>query len=420
MEVADVISLRRRIHAHPEPGFLEFHTAWLVLGALESLDVSYRLGKEAMDVSAILDSPSEEDYEQWGQSAVEANVPPKWVEFFQEQGTAIVAILKGNRPGPVWGLRCDMDALPIHETESPEHLPNREGFRSRTSYMHACGHDGHVASGIALASQLSDSDFPGELRILFQPAEEGVRGATPMLAAGATDGIERMLAVHLVADLPVGSVVGGADDFKATTKWKAVFTGTPAHAAGAPEKGRHAIAAAAHATLGIQGITRYASTDTRVNVGTFHASGSAGIIPAKATITYEVRATENNAVADMGQRAENIVHGAAKMYGLAATTHIYGSTSNSLPDDKMLDLIEDAASEVTSISKFSRRASLGLGSDDAHLLIQDVQKKGGLGSYILVGAQSNDAPHHNSHFDIDEAAISTSIDLLEAIIRSDG
>lgn len=417
MKLNEMIALRRRIHAHAEPGFLEFHTASLIMDHLDALGIGYRCGAEAMDVNAILERPAEEEYAEWGRYALEAGVPAKRLEFLKEQGTAIIADIMGSRPGPVWGLRCDIDALPIHETESPDHFPNKEGFRSRTPYMHACGHDGHTVMGLALASRLADGDFAGEVRILFQPAEEGVRGAIPMIAAGATEGIERMLAIHNQSNQPLGTVLGGIENHKATTKWKAVFTGEPAHAASAPEKGRHAIAAAAQATLGILGIPRYSTTDTRVNVGTFHASGSASIIPAEATITYEVRSEDNGVVADMDRRAENTVRGAAEMYGVEVATHVYGRSVNTTPDPEIIEVISRVVTDLDWVTDYTPTASPRAGSDDAHLLILEVQKAGGKGAYLRVGAYMADAPGHHHSYDFHEQAMEHATELLEAVFR---
>lgn len=417
MTLVEMRDIRQRLHAHPEPGFLEFHTAEVVAEQLDLLGLEYLTGAAAMDVTAIMDRPTPSDREEWGRRAVERGVPAQQVEALAQNGTAIVAILRGNRPGPVWGLRCDIDALPIAESHEPEHLPWRQGFASSTPYMHACGHDGHTAIGLGVLDRLQDRDFAGELRIFFQPAEEGTRGAAPMLAAGVADDVERMLAFHLRADVPLGTVIGGVENYKATTKWKATFTGEPAHAAGAPEKGRNALVAAAHATLGIQGMPRFATTDTRVNVGTFHAPGSANIIPAEATITYEVRAEANDAVGDMNRRAEAAVEGAAQMHDVQVETAMYGRAVNTTPDEAMLDLIESASATVPAVTAFSRRGRLKCGSDDAHLFIHAVQRDGGIGTYLGIGAQNVGAPHHSANFDIDEAALAVSADLLAATIR---
>lgn len=414
--LSDTRALRRLIHQHAEPGFLEYRTAATVRAALEALGVPHRTGAAAMDLASVALPPTPEEHQHWARLAVDAGVDADLVAHFHAEGTAVIADVEGDRPGPAWGLRVDMDALPIAEDTSDRHHPATEGFASRTPYMHACGHDGHTAIGIVLASRLADGRFPGTLRILFQPAEEGVRGALPMLRGGAVAGIERMLALHLGGGLPTGSVVGGVDDAMATTKWRAVFTGEPAHAASAPEKGRNALAAAAQASLAILGLPRYAEADTRVNVGSFHADGSANIIPAAATITYETRSRNNDVLDDMDRRVTAAVQGAAQMNDVDVETQVYGAAARSVPDQDRLDDIEAAASAVPAITGFTASGSAGLGSDDAHLLIGDVQERGGTGSYIMVGA-ANPAPHHHALFDIDEAALDIAVDLLEGIIR---
>lgn len=418
MTTIDVRALRRRLHQHAEPGFLEFFTASTVTTTLTDLGVAHRTGAAAMDLGSVAVRPTAEEEELWAALAVAAGADADLVARLRADGTAVVAELPGNRPGPVWGLRVDMDALPIAEARGDDHLPAAEGFASRTSYMHACGHDGHTAIGLALAARLADGDFPGTLRILFQPAEEGVRGALPMLRAGAVEGVERMLAVHLGGDLPTGTVVGGVDDALATTKWRAVFTGEPAHAASAPEKGRNALAAAAQASLAILGLPRYAAADTRVNVGTFHVDGSANIIPAAATITYETRATDNAVLDDLNRRTTAAVTGAAQMYDVEVATEVYGAAARSEPDPARLADVAAAAALVPAVTDAVGRSSVGVGSDDAHLLIRAVQDAGGTGTYVMVGA-ANPAPHHHPRFDVDEAALDIAVDLLEQIVRAD-
>lgn len=417
MTLIDMRRIRRELHEHPEPGFLEFYTANLILDQLDRLGVDYSTGSPAMDVTAILERPSNIEREEWAERAAASGVAAERVHAFVEEGTAIVATVKGNKRGPVWGVRCDIDALPIAESRAAQHLPQKEGFVSQTPYMHACGHDGHVAIGLGVLDRLIDQDFPGELKIFFQPAEEGTRGAAPMLAAGVAENVDHMLAFHLRADVPLGTVVGGVENYKATTKWKATFTGEQAHASGAPEKGRNALVAAAHATLGIQGMPRFAATETRVNVGTFHAPGAANIIPAEATITYEVRAEANDVVSDMDRRAAAAVEGAAKMHDVQVEMSMYGRTVNTTPDEAMLDFIEGAAATVPAITDFSRRGRLKCGSDDAHLFIEAVQQRGGVGAYLALGAQNATAPHHSSDFDFDEAALEIGADLLAETIR---
>jgi aminobenzoyl-glutamate utilization protein A len=418
MQPHEISLLRRRFHAHAEPGFLEYHTAATVIAILRDLGVPHLVGAQAMSMDAVAVPPSAAEHEEWARRAHEAGVAPELVESFRKEGTAVIAHLRGNRPGPVWGLRIDMDALPIEEDTDSAHLPVAAGFRSTTPYMHACGHDGHTAIGVALAARLADGDFPGEVRVLFQPAEEGVRGAAPMINAGAVEGIERMLAVHLRSVMPLGVIVGGVDNAMATTKWMAEFTGEPSHASAAPEKGRNAMAAAAHATLAILGVSRFSSSDTRVNVGTFHAGGSANVVPASATLTYEVRAFSNEVLDELNRRVESIVHGAAKMHDVAVDAKVYGEAGTSIPDPEILEALAAAAESIPAITQFVGRSSAAGGSDDAHSMISTVQKNGGIGAYIMVGAQINDAPHHHFRFDVDEAALEVTVDLLESVFRN--
>ena len=152
-----------------------------------------------------------------------------------------------------------------------------------------------------------------------------------------------MLAVRFRGDLPTGTIVGGTTDAMDTTKWTARFEGEAAHAAAAPEKGRHALAAAAQATLAILGLTPFAEADPRVDVGTFHADGSANLIPALATITDETRSTSNAVLEDLNRRAEAAVQGAAQMYGVTATTKAYGWAAVSRPDAILLDEVARGA-----------------------------------------------------------------------------
>ncbi len=217
--------------------------------------------------------------------------------------TAVVAELAGDRPGPTVALRFDMDALPLVESADPRHFPTANGFRSAyEGVMHACGHDGHVAIGIALAGLLADRRFPGRVRLLFQPAEEGVRGARAMAAAGAVDGVDVFYATHLGMGLPVAAVAAATTGRFATGKFVARFTGRAAHASGSPESGRNALIAAATAALNVQALPRFAAADTRVNVGRLVAGTAANIVPAQAELAFEVRSTDSAVLAELARR----------------------------------------------------------------------------------------------------------------------
>lgn len=145
-----------------------------------------------------------------------------------------------------------MDALDLNEQHDDSHRPHRDHFAScNAGMMHACGHDGHTAIGLGLAHVLKQyaAQLNGVIKLIFQPAEEGTRGARAMVAAGVVDDVDYFTAIHIGTGVPAGTVVCGGDNFMATTKFDVQFSGVAAHAGGKPEDGRNALLAAAQAAL---------------------------------------------------------------------------------------------------------------------------------------------------------------------------
>ncbi|HVV12998.1 amidohydrolase [Amycolatopsis sp.] len=410
----DLVSLRRDVHAHPEPAFCELRTAALVLSRLRKLPVRLRMGPEAMRLEGIPAYPDEQALERFAGLAVANGADATDVETLAAQGTAVIADLEGTRPGPTWALRFDMDALPVAEAEDGGHVPAAAGFRSDyPGFMHACGHDGHVAIGLTLAERLADRDFPGTVRFLFQPAEEGGRGARAMLGAGAVDGVDRFVAMHLGLDLAAGTVAAGITGIFATTKMRARFTGVASHAAAAPQDGRNALLAAATAVLGIHGLPRFSTADTRVNVGTLHAPGNVNIVPALAELTCEARSRDGAVNVDLTERVKQVLRGAAEAQEVTVEIEETGGSTSLDCDDELLDAVLVAAKAGG--HETVRLHEMG-GSDDASLFAEVVQRAGGRATYTVVGG-GNPAPHHNPYFDVDEAALPIGVDVLERLVR---
>ncbi len=186
-----LIEIRRDIHAHPELGFEELRTAGVVARELTRLGIPHRTGIGK---------------------------------------TGVVALIEGGRPGKVLAIRADMDALPIEE---------RTGlaFASKTpGLMHACGHDIHTTTLLGVAAVLKDlaPQLAGTVKLVFQPAEEGVGGMRAMLADGLLEGprIDLALGFHNHPDLPVGrfGYVHGAA-LAAADRFDIVVHGRSGHAA---------------------------------------------------------------------------------------------------------------------------------------------------------------------------------------------
>lgn len=409
--------LRRTVHAHPELGFLEIETAALIVQALEPAADSITYGSAVCRASELVGLPSEDELAAARARALQCGVPRPLVEALADGNTGVVVTNKGNRPGPVTAMRFDMDALPLEEASSDSHAPALRGFRSAyDGIMHACGHDGHVAVGIELGLRLAeDNDFAGEARLLFQPAEEGVRGARAMLGANVTRGVDRMVGLHLGLGLPVGTVAASAEGLMATEKWRVTLIGRAAHAALAPEQGRHAILGAATAALGLHSLTQVAGAITRVNVGAIHGGTSANIVPDRAELLVELRADSAAAFEDLRERARAVVMGATMSHGLQCDVQLTGQAATIRCNDTETDALLRAATRVPAIEVALRGAPM-TASDDVTLLMDDVQRNGGTATLVLVGAGSP-APHHHPSFDLDERCLPLAVDWLEAAVR---
>ncbi|MEV6041325.1 amidohydrolase [Nonomuraea sp. NPDC052116] len=410
----DATAVRRQLHRRPEVGFLEIETADLAWSLLSDLGWRLRGGGDLVDVHDHPGLPGRDELDAAARRAAAQGVPAESVHRFRDGSTAFVAELHGARPGPLVGLRVDMDALPIQESRSGGHHPEAGGFGSDIDgAMHACGHDGHVAIALRAAALLSDGQFAGTVRLLFQPAEEGVRGAAPMLAAGLVDEVDVLLAVHLGFGTPDGCVAA-ATELYGTSKLRAEFTGIASHASGAPEQGRSALLAAASAVLGLHALPRYATATTRVNVGTLHAPGAANIVSALAVLGAEVRADAAAEHDDLERRARDVLHGAAAMHGVTVDIARTGWATSATTDVAILSRIETLAPShgLRLLPPRPLRAS-----DDATLFMRRVQERGGLAGYLLVGAGTY-GPHHSPTFDLDEAALAPAANLLAALIRS--
>ncbi|MEV6154120.1 amidohydrolase [Nonomuraea sp. NPDC052129] len=410
----DATAVRRHLHRRPEIGFLEIETADLAWDLLSDLGWRLRGGSDLVDVHDHPGLPSRDELGAAVRRATTQGVPESSVQRFRDGNTAFVAELRGARPGPLIALRVDMDALPIQESRHRGHPPAAQGFDSTIDgAMHACGHDGHVAIALRAAALLSDRRFAGTVRLLFQPAEEGVRGAAPMVAAGLVDDADVLLAVHLGFGTPDGCVAA-ATELYGTSKLRAEFTGVAAHASGAPEQGRSALLAAASAVLGLHALPRYATATTRVNVGALHAPGAANIVNAHAVLDAEVRADAAVEHDDLEQRARAVLHGAAAMHGVTVDITRTGWATSATTDGAILGRVETLAPScgLRLLPPRPLRAS-----DDATLFMRHVQERGGLAGYLLMGAGTY-GPHHSPTFDLDEAVLTPAADLLATLIRS--
>src|SRR5258706_5805576 len=284
----DLVALRRDFHRHPELSHQERRTAEIIAERLHAAKLEVRTGVG---------------------------------------GTGVVGVLHGDRPGRTVAWRADIDALPLTELlEAP--------FASGTpGVMHACGHDGHTAVGITLAEILAArrTELPGTAVFLFQPAEEVLGGARPMIEAGALENphVEEIYGLHFTTQQRVGQVqVRPGPSMASADAFTVEVRGTGGHGA-MPHLSIDPITAAANILLGMQALIarEVPPQDTAVlTVGQIVSGTTGNIIPDRATMRGTIRAFEqalrDHLVSRLGAFAADI----AKAYRAEATTRFDGGS----------------------------------------------------------------------------------------------
>jgi len=413
----NVIEQRRDFHRYPEQGFLEFRTASIVAKTLKNLGFEVLCGKEAMVPEARFGVPEEEKLAKAYQQALHQGADPLLLKKMQGGNTAVVGIWKAENSASTIAFRFDMDALPIKESEETDHFPFKEGFSScLEGSMHACAHDGHTAIGLAFAEKIAEIAPAQTIKLIFQPAEEGGRGAVAIVEKGILDNVSHLFCFHLGLNLPLGEVHGGLSNFLATYKLKAAFTGIPSHAGASPEKGANALLAASTALLNIHALPRFSTEKTRINVGVLEGGTAANIIPAHAKMLVETRAESWEVNEELKERVENIIAGSGAMHGVQTEIEVIGEATTAVSDAVLMDLVIKEAKKVSGFTKFQLESNSNLGSEDATFMMRRVQEYGGKATYMIIGSPLP-APHHHHRFDIDEKVLPMSVELLTGIVK---
>jgi len=411
-----LVGLRRELHRVPEPAWCEFQTTARIVAACEAVGVdALHVGRDVVDSDARMAVPDEDTLAEWTDRAREAGVDEGLLEQMAGGHTGAVAVLERGE-GPTVGLRVDIDALHITESDADDHHPASEGFRSEhEGCMHACGHDGHATIGVGVLAAVADSDFSGTLKVVFQPAEERVGGGKAVAESGHLDDVDYLYAVHLGLDHPTGEVVAGVGGFLAVSHLLAEFEGEGAHAGAHPEDGRNAVQAMATAVQNLYAIPRHDGGATRVNAGKAGGGTATNIIPEDAFVEGEVRGETTELMEYMKGKADRVVRSAAEMHDCAVETHTEGEAPSAESDRELADAFATAAGEHAGVDTVLDHDALG-GSEDATYLMQRVQDRGGLACYVCVGTD-HPGGHHTPTFDVDERSLDVGIDTLADAIR---
>ncbi len=416
-QIDRLIALRRDLHQHPEPAWREFYTTARLVEAIERIgpDELY-IGPEAIHADARWGVPSDAAaFEPWREQAIDAGADPTIVEQLGDGHTGLVAVLDRGQ-GPHIALRVDIDALRREEADDPAHTPAAKGFRStHQGAMHACGHDAHATIGVGVLEAIAASDFAGRLTVCFQPAEEEIGGGRALVASGHLDDVDHLFAIHVGLGYGTGEIVCGFGGFLAVSHLDATFHGDGAHAGAKPEAGRNAILALSAAVQNLYAITRHSDGLTRINVGEISGGSASNIIAENAAISGEVRGGTTALREFMKTRAKRVIEAAATMHGCDATVTFGAEAPSGESDPALAELVEDAAETVDAVETIHPDARFR-GSEDATYLMQHVQSRGGLATFVGVGTD-HPGGHHTATFDVDEASIGIGVEVIAEAIR---
>ena len=414
----DLVALRRSLHRYPETGWLEMRTSAVIAARLRALGWEVLTGRAVCEDTARMGVPEESVIRAHAEAVMtQEGTPSEALTDEMKAGfTGVVGILRCGE-GPVVAMRFDIDALGMVECPEWTHRPTREGFASRNEgMMHACGHDSHIATGLGVAAVLAalKDELRGTVKLLFQPGEEGARGARAMVAAGHLDDADYFLSSHVApaGALDDGDFTPGTWGSLATAKYDVTFTGKAAHAGGFPENGRNALVAASQAVLGLYGIPRHSGGMTRVNVGRLVAGTGRNVIPDRATLQLEVRGETTEINRYMEENMKRICEGAAMMNGCEAALTCVGMAESQHSDQALIDLMTDVVRrDLPHIRVSSDRNSRNWGSEDVSVMMNRVQEHGGRATYMrmvtpMAGAQ------HTVTFDFDEAVLSRGVQVF--------
>lgn len=368
-----IVADRRYLHQHPELGFQEHETARFIAERLASLgieDIQTGVGK-----------------------------------------TGVVALIHGRGPGRVVALRADMDALPIFEENDVEYRSLNDGV------MHACGHDSHVSMLLGTARMLTSlrDQWDGTVKLIFQPAEEGLGGAMAMIEDGVLENPkpEAIFGIHIWQGFDLGVVTArpgtamvGGDGFKI------VITGLGGHGA-QPNLCIDPIAVGAQIVVALQTIVSRELDPTLpgvISVCAFLSGNASNVIPDTAELRGTIRSVTAEQGKMMAKRVEEIVRGVAETMRAKVEIEILFGVPPTVNDPAMTAIVREAAAEVVGPA----------GSIDGPLMVVSEDMSEFLnrlpGCFYFVGSQNAERGltwgHHHALFDIDEDAMAIGVETM--------
>ena len=352
---------RQDLHAHPELGFEEHRTSDFVASKLEEFGV----------------------------------------EVHREIGkTGVVGVLRQGNETRSIGLRADMDALPINETNEFSHKSKNPGK------MHACGHDGHTVMLLAAAKYLAESrSFSGQVNCIFQPAEEGLGGAKAMIDDGLFDKFpcDRVYAMHNGPGIAVGkfaSVPGIRTAAGAFFDIKVIGKG--GHGA-FPQFAIDPITITAEIIGAIQTIisrTTSPNDSAVLSITKVHAGDAYNVIPESAMLSGTVRTFTIDKMQEIERQMISISEGISKAHGGTALVEFNTLFLPVLNEEEATDLATEVCRDMVGQDNVTTTGSAGTGSEDFSFMSNEIP-----GCYVIIGNGEDSNALHNPNFDFNDEAL---------------
>lgn len=414
----NLISLRRKIHKYPEPGWCEYKTAALVIKELQNLKykVLYgeelskkdtKLGLEPKDISDMFFARAEED------ESIDRDI----LEKIKDSNTAVIGILECSK-GPTRLFRFDMDALKLEETNTDNHLPYKEGFTSENkNYMHACGHDAHTAIGIFVARELAQlkNEITGRIILLFQPAEEGLRGAESLLHHSIFSEIDYGYGFHLWSHMKTGKIICATNGQLSSTKFNLKIYGKASHAGLNPEEGINALQCAGEVIYKLYQVYNSYKNKVKFNIGKIKGGESRNIICPFVELELETRADDSIKDENFYRKCTRIIEDITIKHKCEYEIITKGYAESANSDESLAAEVKDAACKIPFFDDIVDQEQAKGNSEDFTNIMREIQRNNKQATYIGIGASLNAGGHHTSDFDINEKCLAPVVDLIKQI-----
>lgn len=365
----ELTAIRRKLHSEPELSWEEYKTTAFVSDYLTELGIEHR----------------------------------------KTEPTGVIAEIKGGKPGETVALRADMDALPVEELNTELPYASKEKGK-----MHACGHDTHTAMLLIAAKALNEikDELPGNVRLIFQPAEETAMGAKAMVEQGAVEGVDNVFGIHIWSQMPTHKVsCNPGPSFASADIFTVTFKGQGGHGA-MPQDCIDAAIIASSFVMNVQSVVSRTIDPQQpavVTVGKMTVGTRFNVIAENAVIEGTVRcfdsATRDHIEKQLQIYAENV----ANIYGATAKVDYIRGTQAVINGEESAKLVQQVAAQSFGEEViYDEKPTMG--GEDFSFYLDKVP-----GSFALVGSGNEEKDtqwaHHHGNFNVDEDALATGAEL---------